>query len=214
MSTFENACAQMVLCQLGPAGITDRGVLSAFGETPRDEFVPAPLKSVCYADDHLALGGGRSMMAPVMLARMIVAADIRPNDQVLCVGAGNGYAAAVVSRLCNHVDDFDTQLNEVGSGVEAGRVTAAAGDLAQGPAGQGYDVILVLGGAAAVPPALVQSLNVGGRLVCLVIPDRAPIGPVMLVQKSSATQAPMRALFEAYMSYLPGLQPVPVFKFG
>lgn len=218
MTNFDEIQENMVLCQLGPAGVTDPDILRAFGNVPREVFVPEDLRAICYADDHLHLGDGRFLMAPVMLARMIAAADIRKTDTVLCVGGGSGYAAAICAELGDHVVDLDVGSDDLYQGAARtlglATITRMAGDLTQAPAGQSFDVILVLGAVADVPAGLVRALNNGGRLVAPVVPDDLPVGQMVVAQKSAVGQVSMRPLFDAVIEYLPGCAAAPKFKFG
>src|SRR6187549_1790083 len=96
---------RMVDSQLKTEGVTDPAVLAAFGAVPREAFVPSRLKALAYVDNDLlikpsdGIASGRYLMEPAPLARLVQAAEIKPDDTVMVVGAGLGYTAAVAARL-------------------------------------------------------------------------------------------------------------------
>ena len=89
----------MIENQLRPNKVTDERVIDAFGRIRRELFVPPSLRGVAYVDEDLPLGGGRSLMQPMVAARLVQAAAVQPKDAALVVGAGVGYEAAVLSLL-------------------------------------------------------------------------------------------------------------------
>src|SRR6478609_8283212 len=94
---------RMVKRQLEARGIRDAPVLAAMAEVPRERFVPERLAEVAYEDGPLSIGEGQTISQPYIVALMIEAADVAPGDRVLEVGAGSGYAAAVLSRIARRV---------------------------------------------------------------------------------------------------------------
>ncbi len=95
--------AFMVARHLEARGIIDPLVLSAMGEVPREDFVSGPLKEFAYEDSALPIEAGQTISQPYIVARMIELAELRAGDKVLEVGAGSGYAAAVMSRIAGKV---------------------------------------------------------------------------------------------------------------
>ena len=93
--------ALMVTRHLGARGIADPLLLSAMGTVPRETFVPEHLQEFAYEDSPLPIEAGQTISQPYIVARMIELAEIKPGDKVLEVGAGSGYAAAVMSRMAH-----------------------------------------------------------------------------------------------------------------
>jgi protein-L-isoaspartate(D-aspartate) O-methyltransferase len=155
------------------SSIADERVRAAVAEVPRELFVAPSLEQFAYADRPLPIGGGQTISQPTLVARMCELLELSGDDVVLDVGSGSGYHAAMLSRLCRHVYgiELDGDLAEQAArslalaGIE--NVTIVAGDGAAGlPEHAPYEAINVAAAAAgAVPPALVEQLAPGGRLI-------------------------------------------------
>jgi protein-L-isoaspartate(D-aspartate) O-methyltransferase len=162
----------MVLEQLRPHGVTDERVLAAMASVPREEFLAPRMRRHAYEDRALAIECGQTISQPLVVALMMQAAAPGANEVALDVGTGSGYAAAVLSRLCRQVITVEREpaLAEHASdtlrrlGYE--NIEVAVGDGSLGwPAGAPYGVILVAAAARGVPPALLDQLTDGGRMV-------------------------------------------------
>jgi protein-L-isoaspartate(D-aspartate) O-methyltransferase len=92
---------QMVSAQLERRGISDRRVLSAFRDVPREEFLPDDLREFAYQDSPLPIGGGQTISQPYIVALTVDALELRGGERVLEVGTGSGYAAAILSRIAD-----------------------------------------------------------------------------------------------------------------
>jgi protein-L-isoaspartate(D-aspartate) O-methyltransferase len=169
---FAATRARMVDEQLRRRGITDTRVLAAMGEVPREAFVPTSERNRAYCDGALPLSHGQTISQPLMVAMSVEALRLRGNETVLEVGAGSGYQAAVLSKLAKKVyaveiipelvDGARDVLDELG----IDNVELICGDGRLGWAeGAPYDAIVVAAAADEVPPALVEQLKEGGRLV-------------------------------------------------
>jgi protein-L-isoaspartate(D-aspartate) O-methyltransferase len=173
--------------------IADERVIDAIAAVPRELFVPPAMKAAAYVDAPLRIGGGQTISQPTVVARMCELLELSPSDRVLDVGSGSGYHAAVLSRLCAHVDgvELDPRLavRATRSLADAGidNVTIVAGDGSLGlPERAPFDAINVAATARdEVPPALEQQLASGGRLIAplahgssehLVLVRRGPAG--------------------------------------
>jgi protein-L-isoaspartate(D-aspartate) O-methyltransferase len=174
---FEAARREMVARQIQKRGIRSPRVLEAMETVPRHLFVPAAGVPAAYEDEPLPIGGGQTISQPFMVAAMAEALSLEPADRVLEVGAGSGYQAAVLSRLCATVIAVETQraLADSARGRLAAlgyaNVRVEVGDGSLGwPLGAPYDAILVAAAAPAVPPPLIEQLAERGRLVI-------PVGP-------------------------------------
>jgi protein-L-isoaspartate(D-aspartate) O-methyltransferase len=162
----------MVEQQIKARGIHDARLLEAMREVPREAFVPRDLAGFAYDDRPLPIGEGQTISQPYIVAAMIEAAQIQPGDRVLEVGAGSGYAAAVLSRMAGEV--FAIERHEVLADAARARlakagyhhVTIIAADGSGGLPGRApFDAILVAASAPEIPEALKRQLAIGGRLV-------------------------------------------------
>ena len=161
----------MVEQQLVPRGIEDQRVLDAMRRVPRHLFVPDDLARYAYDDRPLPIDDGQTISQPYIVALMLEAARIGPEDAVLDVGTGSGYAAAVAAELAHRVVSIE---RKPGLAVEAAatlealgyRVEVVTGDGTLGwPQGAPYDVIVAAATGPAVPRAWVEQLAPGGRIV-------------------------------------------------
>lgn len=162
----------MVERQLRPHGIYDERVLAAMGEVPREEFLGPRSRRFAYDDRALAIPAGQTISQPLVVAAMTQALRLRESDVALEVGTGTGYQAAVLSRLCRRVTSVElepelaglAQANLARLGYANVAVAVADGRLGWPPSAP-YPAILVACAAPEVPPALLQQLADGGRLV-------------------------------------------------
>jgi protein-L-isoaspartate(D-aspartate) O-methyltransferase len=160
----------MVAEQLALWGIGDRRVLAAMAAVPRERFVPPDLTPYAYFDQPLPIGEDQTISQPWIVAAMAQAARIAPGDRVLEVGAGSGYAAAVLARLAAEVVAVERLPALVAQArarlADQPRVAVVAGDGTLGwPARAPFDAVLVSAGGPAVPGALLTQLAEHGRLV-------------------------------------------------
>lgn len=167
----------MVERQLRRRGMRDERVLAAMEAVPRHQFVPGSERSMAYEDRPLPIGGGQTISQPWIVARMAEVLDLGPDDVVLEVGTGSGYAAAVLAELAGRVVTIEQDralAARASRRLEAWpNVTVVVGDGGQGHAAEApYDAITVAAAASAVPQPLLDQLADGGRLVM-------PVGPSM-----------------------------------
>ena len=162
----------MVARQVVSRGVRDPRVIAAIEEVPREIFVPDPSRGRAYQDRPLPIGCGQTISQPYMVAFMVEALELRGNDRVLEIGAGSGYAVAVlaeivrevfaVERIQELVDKATITLREAGYGhVHIKHADGTEGWLDEAP----FDAILVSASAKAIPAALKAQLQIGGRLV-------------------------------------------------
>ena len=103
MEASGNRRKAMVEGQILPNNVTDERIAEAFLEIPREPFVPSTMRAVAYVDEDMPVAPGRCLLAPVVLARLLQAAAIGPEDAVLDVGCASGYSTAVLARLASAV---------------------------------------------------------------------------------------------------------------
>jgi len=162
----------MVAEQLLPNGVTDQRVIEVMSQVPREEFLSGRLRRHAYENRALAIDCGQTISQPLVVGLMTQALAPKPDDRALEVGAGSGYQAAVLSRLVRHLITLELEpaLAEHASetlarlGYTNVEVAVADGTLGW-PAYAPYDIILVAAASPEVPPALIEQLAAGGRLV-------------------------------------------------
>ncbi len=215
---YTAARLNMVESQIRTNRVIDPAVTGALAHIPREVFVPKPMRGFAYVDDDLDVGGGRFIVEPLVLARLLVGAAIKPTDVVLNIGDATGYSTAVVSKLAQTVVSLECD------GEWAGRATQALNDLGidnaavvQGGLEAGYaaqapyDVIMFSGAVTEVPSAVCRQLADGGRLVAII--NAAPgVGKGTLIVRVGDTYG-RRVLFDAATPLLPGFLPKPKFVF-
>jgi protein-L-isoaspartate(D-aspartate) O-methyltransferase len=210
MTDFAAARRNMVDGQVRTADVSDLRILSAMLEVPRERFVPPALAGLAYLDLDVPVGEGaqasRRLLKPMVLAKLIHAAELAGTDRVLDIGAATGYGAAVLARIAGHVTalEQDTALAGVARTALADQpnVEVVSGPLAEGwPAAAPYDVILLHGATEVVPQALFPQLKDGGRLLCVL--GASPAAKAMLYRRSGDDIGGL-PLFDATAPVLPG----------
>jgi protein-L-isoaspartate(D-aspartate) O-methyltransferase len=221
MSAFSTARLKMVDGQVRTSDVTDSRIIDAMMELPREAFVPENKRALAYLDLDLDVSDGgaakRFLIKPVVTAKLLQAAEIEATDTVLVVGCATGYAAALAAKLAGQVTATESdpslaaKAKEVLSRLGLGNVTVRVADAVEGdPASAPYDVIFLNGATEIVPNRLYSQLKDGGRLVgvfAMTQPQRATI-----VTRSHGDFGD-RALFDATVPVLPGLQRLPAFVF-
>jgi protein-L-isoaspartate(D-aspartate) O-methyltransferase len=162
----------MVEEQLRARGIGDGRVLAAMGKVPREEFISADDAKNAYGDFPLPIGESQTISQPYIVAAMIEALEVRPEDRVLEVGTGTGYQAAILGELAKEVwtierhAELADRAREILQMLGYANVHVVTGDGSLGLAEHApYDKILVAAAAPRVPETLVAQLADGGRLV-------------------------------------------------
>jgi protein-L-isoaspartate(D-aspartate) O-methyltransferase len=217
MTDFSTARRHMVDGQVRTADVTDLRVLTAMQEVARERFVPPSAAALAYLDLDLPVGEGssRRLLKPMVLAKLIHAADLAGTDRVLDVGCATGYAAAVLARIAGQVIalEQDTGLVNMAQAALAGtpNVSVVSGPLTAGWApGAPYDVILLEGATEVEPHAFCTQLNEGGRLLCVLGTGQS--AKAMLYRRSGG-ELGGRPIFDAAAPLLPGFGKTPVFSF-
>jgi protein-L-isoaspartate(D-aspartate) O-methyltransferase len=208
MSEFLRRRMMMVDTQVRPSDVTKFPIIDAMLKIPREVFVPDDKREAAYLGDNIPLRPGRVMLDPRTLAKLLDALDIQPTELVLHVGAGLGYATAVIARLADAVigveDDAEFAADAQRRLAEEGADNAAVveGALTAGNAKNApYDVIVVEGGVEAVPETLVAQLKEGGRIGVLLM--TGGLGAARIGHKTAAGVT-WRYAFNAAAPVLPG----------
>ena len=166
---FAAARQAMVDSQLRPQGVNDPSVIAAMSLVPRERFVPDEQRPLAYVDRSVPLGEGRALPAPAVLGLLLTALAPVRGERALVVGAGTGYAAAVLKEMGIDVDAVDSSVALAGVARQNG-VEIVEGSLADGlKKGAPYDIVLIDGAVEVIPETLVEQLRDGGRLGAAII---------------------------------------------
>jgi protein-L-isoaspartate(D-aspartate) O-methyltransferase len=183
MTDFAALREQMVERQLKRRGIADRRVLDAFRHVPRELFVPEKLRDLAYEDGPLPIEAEQTISQPYIVAEMIEAAEVAPGEKVLEIGAGSGYAAALLGRIAAEVvaierhGELAALARRRMEALGCPNVRIVEGDGSVGlPEEAPFEAILVAASGSHVPDALREQLAIGGILVM-------PVGEPDSVQK-------------------------------
>lgn len=215
----------MVDCQLRPNKVSDNRVLGAMRTLPRERFLPPALAALAYADQNVTLPGGRCLIAPMALARLVQLADAEPGERVLVVGAGGGYGALVLAACGASVVALEeseallhiarTVVSELATGLRAAAVQVVSGPLAAGwPAEAPYDLVFIEGGFEQLPAAIAGQIRPdGGRLVGVRV-LAGGIGQAVIGERVGPAPAiSLRPAFDCAIPALPSLRREPGFVF-
>jgi protein-L-isoaspartate(D-aspartate) O-methyltransferase len=172
MPTTPEHRAAFVARQIERRGVRDPRVLAAMRAVPREVFVPRARRAEAYLDEPLPIGAGQTISQPYIVAVMIEALGLKGAERVLEVGAGSGYAAALLAQIAGEVLAIEriesladlAAINLAAAGCRNVRVRHGDGSLGA-PDAAPFDAILVSAGAPEVPRALVAQLAIGGRMV-------------------------------------------------
>jgi len=214
---FSAARRNMVENQLRTNSISDPRLAAALRDIPREIFLPRLLRPVAYVDQDVDLGGGRVLISPLVLARLLQGAGITGGDVVLAIGDATGWASAVISRLASTVvsleqsPDLVSSANAALSDLGVDNVAMVVGPPAVGlPSQAPFDVIIFLGAIADIPMAVSRQLGDGGRLVAVV--GGGGTGKCTQMVRVGDTFG-RRVLSDAATQWLPGLAPTAAFEF-
>ncbi len=217
MTDFSTVREAMVDGQVRPSDVTLYPVIEAMLNVPREDYVPEALREVAYIGDHLPLGEGRVVLDARVMAKMLDALAIQPDELVLDVGAGLGLSTALVAHLAEAVvavESDETMAKEAETRLADHDVYNAMveiADLAQGAPKHGpYDVILIEGGVGEVPDSLIRQLKTGGRMAAIIM--EGPLGRCMIGLKTGQGMD-WRWSFDATAPLLPGFEKQSIFAF-
>jgi protein-L-isoaspartate(D-aspartate) O-methyltransferase len=178
MTDFVEQRINMVESQVRPSDVTDRRIIRAMLELPREDFVPESMRTMAYMDEAVQVAPGgigtppRYLLAPRLLAKLVQLAQIEPTARVLDVGPATGYSTALLAKLAARVVAVEvdgslctkarTTLRDLG----LSNVSVLQGPLPTGARSEGpYEAILLNGAVEAVDPDLVDQLKDGGLMV-------------------------------------------------
>lgn len=216
MTDFATRRHTMVDTQIRPSDVTKFPIIDAMLNVERENFVPDWKREAAYVGDLVDLGGGRSLLEPRTLAKMLDALNITNEEIVLDIAPALGYSTAVAARMAQLVvgveadEDLATEAQNALMEADADNAIVHTGPLDGGAPEHGpYDVILIQGGVEQVPEAILDQLKEHGRIACLFM--EGDLGTVRIGQKS-AGRVTWRFAFNASAPVLPAFSKDCVFS--
>lgn len=214
----EQARFNMIEQQIRPWDVLDTSVLELLSAVRREDFVPAAHQAQAFMDLELPLGGGRSLLAPRVEARLVQDLNLSKRDTVLQVGAATGYVTALLAHKAQRVIGLEpdpalaaqarTNLRKAGvNNAEIVQADGVTGLAAQAP----FDAILLCGSLAVPPQALLDQLKVGGRLLAIL--GQEPVMQATLFTRVTDSQFSRQELFDTVAARLPGFPEPSRFQF-
>jgi protein-L-isoaspartate(D-aspartate) O-methyltransferase len=204
---IEQARFNMIEQQIRTWNVLDQEVLDLLMVVRREEFVPAPYKNLAFVDTEIPLPGGENMLTPKMEARLLQEMSVKKHENVLEIGTGSGYMAALLAYRGRHVTSIEivpelktlAEKNLASYGVS--NVSVELGNGAQGwTSGAPFDVIVISGSLPVLPDVFLQQLKVGGRIAAII--GTAPIMSAHIVTRVSDTAFDTVKLFETSVTPL------------
>lgn len=201
---FEQARRTMLDQQIRPWDVIDQRVLDAIANSPREDYVPTPYRTLAFVDMNIPLAHGQMMMPPKLEARLLQALAIEPDDKILEVGTGSGYVTSLLAKLGRHVHsveifpDFTTQAAQKLAAHGIRNMTLEVSDAARGWARSApYDVIFITGSLPLVPDDFRAQLAPNGRLLAIV--GRAPAMEARLIERLDGQNFRSRSILETVL---------------
>lgn len=210
MTDFAKLRTMMVDTQVRPSDVTKFPIIEAMLTVARENFVPAAQREAAYVGEHVALGNGRAVLDPRVLAKMLDILNIQNDELVLDIGAGLGYSSAVIARMAQAViaiEEDETLAQDAVSALSdagADNVVVEAAALATGAPQHGpYDVVVLQGAVEAIPAEILDQVKEGGRICTIFL--EGPLGIVRIGYKLNA-EITWRDAFNATAPVLPGFE--------
>ena len=218
----EQARFNMIEQQIRPWEVLNKDVLELLTVVRREEFVPAAYRSLAFADTEIPLPCGAQMFTPKLEARILQEAAVKKHENVLEIGTGSGYMAALLAYKARHVTtvEIEPELKAFArknlSDYGLDNVSVLTGDGAQGWVGSGsdsapYDVIVISGALPVLPDAFLSQIKVGGRILAIV--GDAPAMSAELITRLSDVSYSTVTLFETCVQPLRNATTPSHFKF-
>lgn len=206
---IEQARFNMIEQQIRPWNVLDQDILDLLHVVKREQFVPQAYQNLAFADTEIPLPGGEAMLNPKVEARIAQEAGVKQGDNVLQIGTGSGYLAALLASKARHVTSVEIlpeTASQAKQNLDAAGITNVSveqGNGAQGwVTGTDYDVIVVSGALPLMPESLIKQLKIGGRMIAIV--GEAPAMTCQLITRTSATAHDAVTVFETVAKPLTG----------
>jgi protein-L-isoaspartate(D-aspartate) O-methyltransferase len=204
---IEQARFNMIEQQIRPWNVLDQAVLDTLHVVKREQYVPAACASLAFADTEIPLGNGEAMFNPKIEARILQELQLKQHENVLEIGAGSGYMAALLASKARHVTSVEinpalqamAQANLAGANVT--NVTVELGNGAEGwTAGAPFDVIVISGALEVLPEVFLKQVKVGGRIAAIV--GVAPVMQCVIITRVAETAYDTVQVFETNIKTL------------
>jgi protein-L-isoaspartate(D-aspartate) O-methyltransferase len=204
---IEQARFNMIEQQIRPWDVLDKDVLDLLLVVKRENFVPAAYKSLAFVDTAIPLPGGESMLTPKLEARIVQDVQVKKHENVLLVGAGTGYLAALLAYRARHVTAVEispelkaqAEANLAANGVS--NVTVELGNGAQGwTNGAPFDVIVFAGALPVLPEGVLSQVKTGGRILAII--GESPVMSAHLITRTGDKGYDTKKLFETDVKQL------------
>ena len=190
--SFIRARKIMLESQIRPNKVIDEMVLSSFAQIPRELFVQKSMRDIAYIDEDLPLSNGRYLMEPMVLARLIQSLDLRVSDNVMIIGVGTGYSAAIISQIVTSVIGVESRANLIQkaennlASLDITNTILFKERLQDGYSKEApYNAILIDGGVSFVPESVLNQLANNGRLVSIYRPEIETAGEASLWMRAA-----------------------------
>jgi protein-L-isoaspartate(D-aspartate) O-methyltransferase len=219
---IEQTRFNMIEQQIRPWDVLDQDVLDLLLVVKREDFVPIAYQQLAFVDTEIPLPCGEAMFTPKVEARVLQEVAVKKHENVLEIGAGSGYMAALLARGARHVTSVEiepelkalAEKNLLDAGVD--NVHVVAGDGARGWAGSGiesapYDVIVISAGLPMLPDVFLEQVKVGGRIFAII--GAEPVMTAQVITRVSSVSYDTRTLFETCVKTLRNAVTPPHFKF-
>ena len=214
---IEKARFNMIEQQIRPWDVLDLDVLELLVVVKREAFVPLAYRALAFADSEIPLPHGENMLTPKIEARIMQELAVKKHENVLEIGAGSGYMAALLAHKARHVTTVEiepelkalAEKNLADYGIS--NVSVEQGDAAHGWTDATYDVIVVSGSLPVVPEALLANIKIGGRLLAVV--GTAPAMTAQIITRTSDIAYSTVNLFETIVKPLRNVTVPSQFKF-
>lgn len=215
---LEKARFNMIEQQIRPWDVLDQEILDLLAVVKREQFVPPAYAALAFVDMEIPLPAGQNMLAPRVEARILQDLAVRKHENVLEIGAGSGYMAALLANRARHVLTIDIERELVDM---ARKNIAAAGianvDVAEGNGAEGwaaaapYDVICISASVPELPQSILSQVKVGGRIAAIV--GTMPVMEARIITRVSETEYQTVNLFETVIKPLHGAARTSRFQF-
>ncbi|MBS1186877.1 MAG: protein-L-isoaspartate O-methyltransferase [Burkholderiaceae bacterium] len=215
---IEQARFNMIEQQLRPAGVCAQEVLDLFTVVRREHFVPSALANLAFADIEIPLPCGENMLTPLCEARILQAVAVKSHENVLEIGTGSGYMAALLAHRARHVQtvEIEPALKELAEknladyGVVNVEVVLGDGAQGWGDAADSYDIIVISGALPALPQSFLKQVKIGGRVAAFI--GSAPLMAATLVTRVSGSTYETVTLFDTCVKPLRQAEHSPLFR--
>lgn len=214
MPIAQQARKNMVDCQIHTNKVESEQVLAALQSTPREDFVPDRFHGVAYLDEDLPIGEGRYLMEPMVFAKLLQLADINDSQKVLVIGAGTGYAVAVIAQLAREVIGLEDNINLISAAqanlkkLGINNASFVKAELTEGADRQKpYDLIFINGAVEEIPAAIYAQLKDNGHIITVKADENNEHAPYfgVAIHKTGKINSEIKK-FQAFTNKLPGFE--------